>query len=49
VHVPAYNLPESPLLGTDARIVLKNERRREKEQASAALDNAGKLGPLESI
>jgi epsilon-lactone hydrolase len=36
VHVPAYRLPESPLLGADARSVLKNERRREKEQASAA-------------
>lgn len=36
VHVPAYKLPESPLLGTDARTVLRNERQREKEQANAA-------------
>jgi acetyl esterase/lipase len=36
VHVPAYTLPESPLLGSDARTALKNERRREKEEANAA-------------
>jgi acetyl esterase/lipase len=36
VHVPAYALPESPLLGADARAVLQNERRRQQEQASSA-------------
>lgn len=36
VHVPAYMLPESPLLGADARAVLKNELQRQKEEATAA-------------
>lgn len=35
VHVPAYSLPESSLLGTDARNVLRNERMHETEQPSA--------------
>jgi epsilon-lactone hydrolase len=44
VHVPAYELPESPLLGADARIVLKNERRREEEQASGAKPCPSEVG-----
>jgi acetyl esterase/lipase len=35
VHVPAYSLPESSLLGTDARAVLKSERLHYKEQSAA--------------
>jgi hypothetical protein len=35
VHVPAYVLPESPLLGAKAREVLRANRGLEKEASSA--------------
>jgi acetyl esterase/lipase len=41
VHMPAYVMPESSLLGSDARSVLKNERRREKEQTNPCPSEEG--------
>ena len=35
VHVPAYSLPESSLLGADARAVLRSKRVHEMEQSNA--------------